>query len=58
MVFEHFKNSDDNHLQISVLLELFGRESLTREITGDLDMSRENRILFEEFGRMMKPSLK
>lgn len=56
MVFEHFKKSDDNHLQISDLLELFGRESLAREIMGDLDTSGENRISFEEFSRMMAGS--
>lgn len=46
MVFEHFKKSDDNHLQISDL----------REIMGDLDTSGDNQISYEEFSRMMAGS--
>jgi len=56
MVFDHFRKSNDNWLQLSDLIELFGRESLAQEVMAGIDTGGNNKISFEEFRIVMAHS--
>ena len=57
LVFEHFKQSDSNSIQLSDLIEILGGETQAREIMGYLDSDGDGKITFDDFFGAIKESM-
>ena len=55
MAFDHFRNAEDNCLDVKELISVLGGENATKEIIG-LDHVLGKRISYEEFKGMMTGS--
>lgn len=56
LAFDHFRQSDENCLQMSDLIAIFGSEGQAKEVMGAVDLDRDGKISYEEFRAMMASS--
>jgi len=53
LAFDHFKQSDQDFIQIADLVDLLGGIDKAKEILGDIDSDGDGKISFEDFHQMM-----
>lgn len=53
LAFDHFKQSHQNSINMSDLINIFGSDAQAREVMGSVDLDRDGKISYEEFRAMM-----